>query len=64
MDAGTLQDVRAEPFVDYTEDNAVHWQSGLLALHFAGGRFNGPEIVHAMPDGRVLFGGLDIGGEL
>jgi S1-C subfamily serine protease len=29
-----------------------------------GGRFDGPEIVHAMPDGRVLFRGQDIVGEL
>ena len=29
-----------------------------------GGRFDGPEIVHAMPDGRALVRGQDIGGEL
>jgi hypothetical protein len=50
--------------VDYTEDNAVQWQSGILALHFALGRFDGPEIVHATPDGRVLFRRQDIWGEL
>jgi hypothetical protein len=60
MDAGTLQDVWAEPFLDYTEDNAVNWQSGFIILHFFGGRFAGPELVHAMPDGRVLFRGMDI----
>jgi hypothetical protein len=60
MDAGTLQDIDAEPFLDYTEDNAVNWQSGFLILHFRGGRFTGPELVHAMPDGRVLFRGDNI----
>jgi hypothetical protein len=60
MDAGTLQDIDAEPFLDYTEDNAVNWQSGFLILHFQGGKFAGPELVHAMPDGRVLFRGEDI----
>lgn len=57
IDAGTLQNVWAEPFLDYTEDNAVNWQSGFVILHFRGGRFTGPELVHAMPDGRVLFRG-------
>jgi hypothetical protein len=64
MDAGTLQDVWGEPFLDYTEDNAVNWQSGFLILHFAGGRFMGPEPVYAMPDGRVLFRGENIGRKL
>jgi len=57
MDAGTLQDVWGEPFLDYTEDNAVNWQSGFLILHFRYGKFTGPELIHAMPDGRVLFRG-------
>ena len=57
IDAGTLQDVWGEPFLDYTEDNVVNWQSGFAILHFRGGRFTGPELVHAMPDGRVLFRG-------
>jgi hypothetical protein len=60
IDAGTLQDVWGEPFLDYTEDNAVNWQSGFAILHFEGGRFTGPELVYAMPDGRVLFRGTDI----
>lgn len=64
IDAGTLQDVWAEPFLDYTEDNAVNWQSGFVILHFQGGKFNGPELVHAMPDGRVLFRGTDIAKDL
>jgi hypothetical protein len=64
MDAGTLQDVWSEPFLDYTEDNAVNWQSGFLILHFRNGKFTGPELVHAMPDGRVLFRGDDISGAL
>lgn len=64
IDAGTLQDVWAEPFLDYTEDNAVNWQSGFAILHFDGGRFAGPELVYAMPDGRVLFRGRNIAGEI
>lgn len=64
IDAGTLQDIDAEPFLDYTEDNAVNWQSGFAILHFQGGRFAGPELVHAMPDGRVLFRGEDISGKI
>jgi len=64
IDAGTLQDVWAEPFLDYTEDNAVNWQSGFVILHFEGGKFAGPELVHAMPDGRVLFRGTNIAGKL
>jgi hypothetical protein len=64
FDAGTLEDAWAEPFVDDTEDNAVNWQSGILLPDFANGEFSGPEIAHAMPDGRVLFRGQDIVGEL
>lgn len=64
FDAGTLEDVWAEPFIDDSEDNAVNCQSGILLLHFADGKVNGPEIAHAMPDGSVLFRGQDIAGEL
>jgi hypothetical protein len=60
IDAGTLQDVWAEPFLDYTEDNAQNWQSGFVILHFRAGRFTGPELVHALPDGRVLFRGEEL----
>jgi len=62
IDAGTLADVWGPQFKDYTEDNVVDWQSGFVILHFQNGRFNGPEIVHALPDGRVIFRGrtLDI----
>jgi len=60
IDAGTLQDVWGEPFLDYTEDNAVNWQSGFAILHFRKGRFTGPELVHALPDGRVLFRGREL----
>lgn len=57
MDAGTLADVEGPMFLDYTEDNPVNWQSGFLLLHFRGGKFTGPELVHAMPDGTILFRG-------
>lgn len=55
--AGTLADIYNPHFLHYTEDNVQNWQSGFAILHFRGGRFTGPELVHAMPDGRVLFRG-------
>jgi len=64
IDAGTLADVWGEMFKDYTEDHVVDWQSGFVILHFSGGKFNGPEFVHALPDGRVIFRGRDISREL
>ena len=60
VDAGTLADIWGEMFKDYTEDNVVDWQSGFIVLHFQNGRFNGPEFVHALPDGRVIYRGRDI----
>lgn len=56
MDAGTLADIDGAMFLDYTEANPVNWQSGFLLLHFRGGRFTGPELVHAI-DGHILFRG-------
>ena len=57
MTAGTLAAIDSLHFLNYTEDNPVNWQSGFLILHFRGGVFTGPEQVHALPDGRVLFRG-------
>lgn len=57
IDAGTLADVWGPMFKDYTEDNVVDWQSGFVVLHFRDGRFTGPEFLHALPDGRVLWRG-------
>lgn len=55
--AGTISDIWSPHFTNYTEDNPVNWQSGFLILHFRGGRFTGPEPVHALEDGAVLFRG-------
>jgi hypothetical protein len=55
--AGTLADVKSKQFVHYTEANPVNWQSGFAILHFRGGKFTGPELVYALPDGRVLYQG-------
>lgn len=57
IDAGTIADIYNPHFMHYTEDNPVNWQSGFVILHFRDGKFTGPELVHAMPDGRVLFRG-------
>jgi len=60
-DAGTTAPIDSPHFTNYTEDNVVDWQSGFVFLHFKGGRFVGPELVHALPDGRVIFRGDVIG---
>jgi hypothetical protein len=57
MDAGTTAPIESPHFTNYTEDNVQNWQSGFLFLHFSGGRFIGPEIVHVRPDGAALFRG-------
>lgn len=57
IDAGTLAPIDSRLFLNYTEDNVVNWQSGFAILHFRGGRFTGPELVHALTDGRVVFRG-------
>lgn len=57
MDAGTLAPIDSRLFVNYREDAPDNQQSGFLILHFQDGRFTGPELVYAMPDGRVLFRG-------
>ena len=57
IDAGTIADIYNPHFMHYTEDNPVNWQSGFVILHFRGGKFTGPELVHALPDNRVLFRG-------
>jgi hypothetical protein len=60
MGAGTLAPIHSKHFTNYTQDNPVNWQSGFLILHFQGGVFVGPERVHALPDGRVIFRGKDL----
>ena len=47
-------------FTHYTEDSPVNWQEGFVILHFRNGKFTGPELVHVMPDGRVLFRGEEL----
>lgn len=46
VEAGTLSPIYSKHFTNYSEDNPVNWQSGFAILHFAGGRFIGPELVH------------------
>ena len=58
--AGTLAECNARLATHYTEDNPVNWQSGFLVVTFAGGLLSGIEPVYALPDGRVLFRGMDI----
>ena len=58
--AGTMAPIDSPHFTNYTEDNPQNWQSGFAILHFRSKRFTGPELVHAMPDGRVLFRGEEI----
>lgn len=55
--AGTMAPNDSPQFTHYTEDNVVNWQEGFAILHFRGGRFTGPELVHVTPDGRALFRG-------
>lgn len=55
--AGTMAPVDSPLFTHYTEDNPVNWQEGFPILWFRDGRFIGPELVHALPDGRVVFRG-------
>lgn len=55
--AGTMAPVDSPFFTHYTEDNIVNWQEGFVILHFKGGKFVGPELVHITPDGRALFRG-------
>jgi len=57
VDTGTLADVWGPQFKDYTEDHSVNWQSGFAILHFRDGKCTGPELVHALPDGRAVFRG-------
>jgi len=57
IDAGTTAPVESPHFTNYTEDNVQNWQSGFVFLHFRGGKFVGPELVHCLADGRVLFRG-------
>lgn len=55
--AGTTAPIDSPLFTHYTEARVVNWQEGFAILHFRGGKFTGPELVHVTPDGRVLFRG-------
>lgn len=55
--AGTVAPIDSPLFTHYTEDNVVNWQEGFAFLHFKGGRFIGPELIHVTPDGDTLFRG-------
>lgn len=55
--AGTTAPIDSPLFTHYTEDNVVNWQSGFVFLHFRGGHFTGPELVHVTADGHALFRG-------
>jgi len=57
VDAGTMADIYSPHFINYTEDNPVDWQSGFVVLHFRGGELTGPELVWALPSGKVFFRG-------
>ena len=57
IDAGTVSNIYSPHFVNYTEDRPVDWQSGFVILHFRGGELTGPELVWAMPNGKVYFRG-------
>ena len=55
--AGTMAPIDSALFTHYTEDRPVNWQEGFALLWFRKGRFIGPELIHAFPDGRVVFRG-------
>lgn len=55
--AGTTAPIDSPLFTHYTEDNVVNWQEGFALLHFKGGRFIGPELVHVREDGKAIFRG-------
>lgn len=57
IDAGTISPVESPLFTNYTEDNPQDWQSGFVILHFKNGEFVGPELVWALPSGKVCFRG-------
>jgi len=57
IDAGTISTIDSSNFTNYTEDNVQNWQSGFVFLHFRGGYFTGPELVHVTQDGYALFRG-------
>lgn len=59
--AGTTAPIDSPLFTHYTEDNVVNWQEGFAVLHFRGGEFTGPELVHVRPDGKILFRGDVLG---
>lgn len=55
--SGTMAPIDSKLFLHYTEDRPVNWQEGFVILAFRGGHFIGPELVHVLPDGRVVFRG-------
>jgi len=55
--AGTMAPTDSPLFTHYTEDNVVNWQEGFAILHFRGGEYIGPELVHVRPDGKAIFRG-------
>lgn len=57
IDAGTISTVESAHFTNYTEDNPQDWHSGFVILGFSDGKFVGPEMVWATPEGRVYFRG-------
>jgi hypothetical protein len=57
IDAGTISSIESPQFTNYTEDNSQDWQSGFVILHFRSGKFVGPELVWAAPQGDVYFRG-------
>lgn len=62
IEAGTMAPIDSKHFLNYTQDNPQNWQQGFAILHFQDGLFTGPELVHCLPDGRVMFRGelLDV----
>jgi hypothetical protein len=57
MHAGTMAPMDTPTATHYTEDNVVNWQPGFAVLHFRGGEFVGPELIHCLDFDRVLFRG-------
>lgn len=57
VECGSLAEPYSEPFIDYTEDNAVDWQSGFMVLTFHKHQLLPPEPAYVVGDGKLAFRG-------
>ena len=57
IDTGMLADTDGPQFVDYTEANMTHWNSGFYLLTYKNGRLLSPEMIIVVDEGIVEFRG-------